>query len=163
MKHRVLPTFGLAVVCLACAVPVLAQKLEGVPPKTGHATFTFASKDLTYDVVEGGFQQVEGFTTATLVFRPAVKPKANSHLNLTLMYQAPGKVDLAAPFSVNGIAMFGDGSVTRYTKGKSQCTITLTKATPTEVEGTADCPLLHDISGEVAAPLTNVKFSATTK
>jgi len=102
MKHRVLPTFGLAVVCLACAVPVLAQKLEGVPPKTGHATFTFASKDLTYDVVEGGFQQVEGFTTATLVFRPAVKPKANSHLNLTLMYQAPGKVDLAAPFSVNG-------------------------------------------------------------
>jgi hypothetical protein len=59
--------------------------------------------------------------------------------------------------------MFWGGSVSRYTKGKSKCTITLTKATPTEVEGTAECPLLHDMSGEEAPPLSNVKFYATTK
>lgn len=40
---------------------------------------------------------------------------------------------------------------------------TVTKATSTEVEGTAECPLLHDISGEEAKPLTNVKSYATTK
>jgi hypothetical protein len=155
--------FGLAVLFLTCAMPGLAQKFEGVPAKTGHATFTFASRGLTYGFVEGGFQQMKGFTMTTLVFRTEVKPKVNAHLNITLMYQAPGKVDLEGPYSVSGIAMFADGSVSRYTKGKSKCTITLTKATPTEVEGTADCPLLHDASGEAGTPLTNVKFYATTK
>ena len=79
------------------------------------------------------------------------------------MYQAPGKVDLEAAFTMSGLSMFSDGDVSRFTKGKSKCTITLTRATPTEVEGTADCPLLHDIGGEVRPPLTNLTFSATTK
>lgn len=163
MKQRVLRLLGLAVVFLACAVPALAQDYEGVPAKTGRAAFKFGSQDLTYDFVEGGFQQIQGFTMATLIFKPEAKLKQSMHLNLTLMYQAPGKVDLQGPFSLSGISMFGDGSVSRFTKGKSKCTITLTKATPTEVEGTADCPLLHDISGEEAIPVTAAKFRATTK
>jgi hypothetical protein len=144
-------------------MPALAQNFEGVPAKTGHVSFKFGSQDLTYNFVEGGFEQIQGFTMATLVFKPEVKFKLNAHLNFTLMYQAPGKVDLEGPFSPSGIFMFWEGSVSRFTKGKSKCTITLTKATPTEVEGTADCPLLHDMSGEVGTPLTSVKFYATTK
>jgi hypothetical protein len=59
--------------------------------------------------------------------------------------------------------MFHDGDVARFTKGKSKCIITLTKATPTELEGTADCPLLHNIGGTVMPALTVQKFSATVK
>jgi hypothetical protein len=163
MKHKVLPMLGLAVVLLAGTMPVLGQNYEGVPAKTGNASFKFGSQALTCNFVEGGFQQMQGFTMATLVFKSEVKPKENTHLNLTLMYQAPGKIDLEGAFSLSGLSMFWDGAVSRYTKGKSKCTITLTKATPTEVEGTADCPLLHDMSGEAGTPLTNVKFYATTK
>jgi hypothetical protein len=79
------------------------------------------------------------------------------------MYQAPGKVDLESAFSMSGIGMFSDGDVSRFTKGKSKCTITLSKASATEVEGTADCPLLHNIAGEVMPPLTGLTFSATVK
>jgi len=34
---------------------------------------------------------------------------------------------------------------------------------PTELEGTADCPLLHNIGGTVMPALTVQKFSATIK
>jgi hypothetical protein len=79
------------------------------------------------------------------------------------MYQAPGKLDMEGQFSMNGLGMFMDGDVGRFTKGKSKCAITLTKATPTEVEGTADCPLLHNVSGEAMPALTVQKFAATTR
>jgi hypothetical protein len=163
MKSRGLPMLGLPVALLICTLAVLAQKFEGVPVKSGHVSFQFGSQELTYNFVEGGLQPIQGFTTATLVFKSEAKPKQNRHLNLTLMYQAPGKVDLEGPFSLSGLTMFWDGEASRYTKGKSKCTITLFKATPTEVEGTAECPLLHDMSGEVGTPLTHVKFYATTK
>lgn len=163
MKNRVFPMLGVAVALQMCTMSVRAQQFEGVPAKSGHVSFKFDSGELTYNFVEGGFQQIQGFTTATLVFKSEPKPKKNRHLNLTLMYQAPGKVDLEGPFSLSGLTMFWDGAASRYTKGKSKCTITLTKASPTEVEGTAECPLLHDMDGEVGTPLTNVKFFATTK
>lgn len=163
MKRGVLPLLGLAVAFLACAIPALALDYEGVPAKTGRASFRFGSQELTFNFVEGGFQQMQGFTTATLIFKPEAKLSQSMHLNFTLVYQAPGKVDLEGPFSLSGISMFLDGSASRFTKGKSKCTITLTKATPTEVEGTANCPLLHDISGEEGTPLTAAKFHATTK
>jgi hypothetical protein len=148
---------------LMLTMSVLAQKYEGTAVKSGQATFKFAGKDLAFGYVEGGFQQMQGFTYATLVFKPDLTSKANTHLNLALMYQAPGQVDLDSSFSVSGIGMFADGDVSRFTKGKSKCTITLSKATATEVVGTADCPLLHNIEGKVMPPLTNLKFSATTK
>lgn len=158
----------LVVCCLAFSVMLTlplaagAQGYEGTPAKSGQATVTFGGKDLAFTAVEGGFQQMQGFTVATLVFKQA--PKAGStHLNLTLMYQGPGKVDLASPFSMSGLGMFADGDVARYTKGKSTCTITLTRATATEVEGTAECPLLHNISGEKMPPLNVTRFSASTK
>lgn len=163
MKNRVLPMFGLAVALQICTLPALAQEYEGVPAKSGHASFKFNSRDLTYNFVEGGFQQIQGFTMATLMFKSEPKPKKNMHLNLTLMYQAPGKLDLEGPYSISGLSMFWDGEVSRYTKGKSKCTVILIKATPAELEGTVDCPVLHDMSGEVGVPLANAKFYATTK
>jgi hypothetical protein len=36
-------------------------------------------------------------------------------------------------------------------------------AMPTELEGTADCPVLHKIGGTVMPALTVQKFSATVK
>lgn len=149
-------------VLLALPAPVLAQKYEGVAVKAGQASATFDGKVITFPHAEGGLQQVSGFTMATLVFRPDAKSKSDSHLNMVLMYQGPGKVDLDSAFSTSGISMFAGGDVARFTKGKSKCTITLTKATPTEVEGTAECPLLHNIEGEVMPALTVQKFSATT-
>jgi hypothetical protein len=163
MKHKILLSLGLAVALQLGSLPAQAQKFEGVPVKSGHATFNYDSKDLAYNFVEGGFQQIQGFTMATLVFKSELKPKTNTHLNLTLMYQAPGKIDLDGSFSMSGVSMFWNGEVSRFTKGKSKCSITLTKATATELEGTAECPVLHTMNGEVSLPLTNAKFSATTK
>ena len=153
---------ALAVV-LALPAPVLAQQYEGAAVKSGQAALRFAGKDLAFAHVEGGFQQMQGFTMATLVFKPNAKSKGDPHLNIVVMYQAPGKVDLDSAFSSSGLSMFHDGDVARFTKGKSRCTITLTKATPTELEGTADCPLLHSIGGAVMPALTVQKFSATVK
>jgi hypothetical protein len=163
MKSRILLSLGLAGMFLASTLPVMAQGYQGVPVKSGHVSFRYDSQDLTYNFAEGGFQQIQGFTMATLVFRSEAKPKENKHLNITLMFQAPGKVDMEGQFSMNGIGMFWSGDFSGFTKGKSKCTITLTKASSTEVEGTAECPLLHEISGEVAKPLSSVKFYATTK
>ena len=162
MKRVVHVRVALALI-LALPMAVLAQQYEGVAVKSGQATATFGGKNLTFTHGEGGLQQVSGFTMATLVFRPDAKSKANTHLNITLMYQAPGKVDLDSRYSMSGIGMFMDGDVAAFTKGKSKCTITLTKATPTEVEGTAECPLLHNIEGKVMPALTVQKFSATVK
>ena len=145
------------------ALPVIGQKYEGMPVKSGQATATYGGKAMTFTHAEGGLQQMGGFTTATLVFRPDSKSKGDPHLNITVMYQGPGKVDLDSAFSMSGISMFVAGDVARFTKRKSKCAVTLTKATPTELEGAVDCPLLHNIGGEAMAPLTVQKFAATTK
>ncbi len=142
--------------------PAAVQKYPGTPVKSGQAAFTFGGKAYTFTAVEGGFEQIEGFTSATLVFRDP-RDKTNTHLNLSLVYQGPGKVDFEAPFSMNGLSMFVDGDVGRFTKGKSKCAVTLTTATAADVAGTADCPLLHTIAGEPQPALAGLKFSATTK
>lgn len=144
---------------------VLAANYDGTPLKSGKATFTYNGKDLTYAFVEGSLKQIKSFTTATLVFKPKQKISntTDDHLNITVMYNAPGKVDLDSAFSLNGISMFSGGKVSRYTKGKSKGTITLIKATAAEVEGSGDFTLMHDIAGETMPPVKNLKFSATTK
>ena len=151
------------VVILALPAPVLAQKYEGVPVKSGGAAATYGGKALTFAHAEGGLQQVSGFTMATLVFRPDAKSKGDPHLNITVIYQGPGKVDLDSAFSTSGISMFAGGDVARFTRRKSKCTIMLTKATPTELEGTAECPVMHNIEGNVMPALSVQKFSANTR
>lgn len=166
MKRATCPCVVLAA-CLtwlaALPAPALAQQYDGVAVKSGKAAVTFAGKNYTFTYAEGGLQQVGGFTMATLIFQLDPKPRANTHLNLTLMYKGPGNVDLDSAFSVSGVSMFLDGDVSRYTRGKSKCTINLRTATPTEVEGTVECPLLHSIDGKVMPALTVQKFSAAAK
>lgn len=152
-----------AAVVLTSARPALAQRYQGAAVTSGQAAFTHGGKDLAFGAAEGGFHVLQGFMVATLVFRPVPKSAENTHLNLTLVYRAPGKVDLDGAFSMSGLAMFSDGDVSRFAKGKSRCAITLTKATATEVEGTGACPLLHNNDGEAKPPLTNLKFSATVR
>ena len=152
-------------VMLTFTAPVVAQKYEGTPIKSGQATFMYNGKDLTYKFVEGGFQQMQSFTIATMVFKLHQKTSkvTDNHLNITVMYKEPGKVDLDSTFSMSGISMFSSGDVSRFTKGKSKCTITITKANTTEVEGTADCTLMHNISDKVMPPVKSMKFSAKIK
>lgn len=164
MKRSSLYLVVFAVI-LVFTAPIAAEKYEGTPIKSGQATFKYNGKDLTYKFVEGGFQQMKGFTIATMVFKPQQKISntTDNHLNITVMYQTPGKVDLDSAFSMSGISMFSGGEVSRFTKGKSKGAITLTKATPTEVEGKADFTLMHDISGKVMPSVKSLKFSAKTK
>lgn len=160
---RIACVFLALAVILGLPSQAAAQKYDGAPVKAGQAAATFGGKPLTFTYAEGGLQQVSGFTMATLVFKFDAKSKPDTHLNITVMYQGPGKVDLDSAFSTSGLSMFAGGDVARFTKRKSKCTITLTKASPTEVEGTADCPLLHNIAGEVMPALTVQKFSATAR
>jgi hypothetical protein len=51
----------VACVLVALAV-VLAQQYEGAAVKSGQAALRFAGKDLAFAYVEGGFQQMQGFT-----------------------------------------------------------------------------------------------------
>lgn len=162
---RLLLCLTVFAVMLTFTAPVVAQQYEGTPIKSGQATFMYNGEDLTYKFVEGGFQQIQGFTIATMVFKPRQKLSnvTDNHLNITVMYKEPGKVDLDSSFSMSGIGMFFSGDVSRFAKGKSKCTITLTKANTAEVEGTADCTLMHNISDKVMPPVKSVKFSAKIK
>jgi hypothetical protein len=149
----------LAVVgMVAFAAAVAAQ--PGVPAKTGRATFTFGGKEIVYENVSGNVMQSSGFTTATLTFSKDGKP-GGDHLTVSLMVQKPGPVDLNQRFG-NGIGFWTGGKIITYEKGKSQCTMTVTRLTATSVEGTADCPVVHEMNGGPAGSLTNVKFSAST-
>jgi hypothetical protein len=49
-----------------------------------------------------------------------------------------------------------------FEKGKSQCSMTITKLTPSTVEGTAECAVVNEQGGSGKSPLTNVRFFATT-
>lgn len=165
VASRTIVIAAIAVVAGALSLPcqALAQQYPGTPVKSGQATAKYNGQVLTFTVAEGGFQQTQGFTMATIVFRLGAKGTRGTHLNLTLMFKGPGKVDLDSAFSMSGIGLFKDGDVASFTKGKGACTITLTKATPTDVEGTADCPRLHNIDGTAMPALSVQAFSATTK
>jgi hypothetical protein len=88
------------------------------------------------------------------------KPTSD-HLGISLMIQKPGPVDLNQPMG-NGIGYWKAGAIYSYEKGKSQCTMTVTKLTPNTVEGTAECAVISEQGGSGKSPLTNVKFYATT-
>ena len=77
------------------------------------------------------------------------------------MIQKPGPVDLNQPMG-NGIDYRLGGTFYTYQKGKSQCTLTVTKLTATSVEGPAECPIINEQGGDRKNSLTSVKFFATT-
>jgi hypothetical protein len=160
MKRSTLAVIG-AVLVMAFAVQAAAQAPPGTPAKSGKATFTFNGAALAYETVDGTFNQSYGYTTIGLSFTKDAKTGSSTHLSINLMVQGPGKVDLNQPFG-NGIGMWWNGTIYSYEKGKSACTVTLSKVSATEVEGTADCPKLNEMNGSRTATLRNVTFSART-
>lgn len=158
---RLLTTTTLLVALAGAAASSYAAPEGNVPVKKGQATFKFGDKQYSTDKVTGNFTQSHGFIVVTLVYKD--QKNKNEHMNLAFMVQGPGKVDLDQAFG-NGIGFWSDdGNIYAYAKGKGQCTMTLTKVTPTAVEGTAECPVLTDDKGKASKPLTGVKFSASTE
>jgi hypothetical protein len=154
MKRIVLTVALLLPVSLA----VFAQP-GSVPAKTGRASFTVGATPVEYGRVSGTFMQSAGYTVVTISFSKDGKP-GGDHLGISLMIQKPGPVDLNQPMG-NGIGYWTGGKIFAYEKGKSQCTMAVTKLTATSVEGTAECAVVNEQGGPGSSSLTNVKFFAT--
>jgi hypothetical protein len=131
-----------------------------VPAKTGHAGFKFDNDPISYDIVKGSFMQSSGFSVIMINFSKDGKP-ASDHLGISLMVQKTGPVDLNQAMG-NGIGFWKGGTINSYVKGKSKCTMNVTKLTPTSVEGSAECPMINESSGTGTHSLTAVSFSAST-
>jgi hypothetical protein len=143
---------------LPLSAALLAQP-GSTPAKRGHASFKFGDTPVEYTRVSGTFMQSAGYTVVTVSFSVDGKP-ASDHLGISLMIQKPGPVDLNQPMG-NGIGYWTGGKIFSYEKGKSQCTMTVTKLAPTTVEGTAECAAVNEQGGSGRSPLTGVKFFAT--
>ena len=160
--RRSIMTLLLPVLFLMFAFPSPAQPgPPGKAVKSGQATFTFNGTALKFGNVTGTFNQSYGYTAIGLNFSKDAKTATGTHLSINVMVQGPGKVDLTQAFG-NGIGMWWKSTIFTYEKGKSACTVVLTKVSATEVEGTAECPTLSELHGSGTASLRNVKFFART-
>jgi hypothetical protein len=151
---------SIATVILVFAAVGFCQAPDGVPAKTGLVHFKLEGSEMTYDKVDGNFSQSFGFSTVTITYTKDGKATSDN-LIIGLMMQKPGPVDLNQPG--NGIQYRKAGTIFSYAKGKSQCTMTVTKLSASEMEGTAECPVINEIFGSGKISLTSVKFSASTK
>jgi hypothetical protein len=143
---------------LAVSAALLAQP-GGSPARKGNASFKFGDTPVQYMKVSGTFMQSAGYIVITINFSADRQP-ASDHLGISLMIQKPGPVDLNQPTG-NGIGYWTGGKIFSYEKGKSQCTVIVTKVTRIMVEGTAECAVVNEQGGPGKSSLTNVKFFAT--
>jgi len=151
---------ALALILLALAeFPALAQ--PGTPVIAGQASLTYANAGVVFEKASGTIMQSSGFFVATVTFAKSNKPRGD-HLTISVMITGPGAVDLNQPMG-NGIGYWTGGKILQYEKGKSQCTLTVAKISATQIEGTANCPVIHEMNAGPSGALTNVKFSATTQ
>ena len=151
---------ALALILLSlAALPALAQ--PGTPVTSGQASFTYGTTGVAFDKASGSIMASAGFVVATVTFARSDKPRGD-HLTISVMVKGPGAVDLNQPMG-NGIGYWTGGKILQYEKGKSQCTLTVAKISGTQIEGTANCPVIHEMNAGPAGALTNVTFSATTK
>jgi hypothetical protein len=142
---------------LGFATASLAQGPPGSTPfKTGSATLLLDGKKVTFDKV-GGFVMESGgsLMVPSLVFGPS----GGDNLQVSVLVKGPGPVDLAQPFG-NGIAFRKGGTFFQNPQGKEDCTLTVTRISKTEIEGTAECPVLKELNGSRTLSVTGVKFSA---
>ena len=144
---------------LPLTVAVFAQP-GSTPVRSGTASFTFGDSVVKFAKASGTFTQSAGYTVIMVNFSADGKPTSD-HLGISLMIQKPGPVDLNQPMG-NGIGYWKAGAIYSYEKGKSQCTMTVTKLTPSTVEGTAECAIVNQQGGSGKNSLTGVKFYATT-
>ncbi len=136
------------------------QPPGSVTAKTGHASFKFGDAQFDYGKVSGFFMQAGGYTSVNVLFSKD-GDQAADRLAIGLMIQKPGPVDMNQPMG-NSIDYRAGGTFYTYQKGKSQCTVTVTKLTATSVEGTAECAVVNEQGGDRKSSLTNVKFFASS-
>lgn len=146
---------------LLAAVAAPAQAQPGTPVTSGQASFKYGTTDVVFDSASGSIMESAGFIVAMVTFAKATAPSGD-HLTISVMIKGPGEVDLTQPMG-NGIGYWKGGKILQYEKGKSTCTLTVAKVSGGAIEGTANCPVIHEMSGGPAGALTNVRFSAATK
>ncbi len=151
MTVRVLAAASL----LGLATAAVAGPPGSTDLKSGSATMLVDGKQVSFDKVNGYIMESAGYLVAPAV---AFGTPAGDNLQVSVMVKGPGKVDLSQPMG-NGIAFRKGGTFFQNEKGKS-CTVTVTKISKTEIEGTADCPALKEMNGSRTLSLTGVKFSA---
>lgn len=156
---RIALTLAL-VLPLTVAMFAQPQPPGSVAAKNGRASFKFGDAQFEYGKVSGFFMQMGGYTSVNILFSKDGDPAAD-RLAIGLTIQKAGPVDMNQPMG-SSIDYRVGGTFYTYQRGKSQCTVTVTKLTATTVEGTAECPVVNEQGGSGKSSLTGVKFFATT-
>ena len=145
-----------AAAVLGFTTPAGAQGPPGTPMKSGKASLTVGGKPVAFDRVQGSINDAGGYLMAGLSFGPAT----GDNFQVSVMVKGPGKVDLGQSVG-NGVGYRKGGKIFQNEKGKGACTVTLTKISRTEIEGTADCPGMKELNGSGTESLSGAKFSAS--
>jgi hypothetical protein len=154
-------TAAAAVTAVFTVLAAVAAAQPGTPIVSGQAALKLGASQVVYTKASGNIMSSSGFIVATVTFADAKKPQGD-HLTISVMTQKAGPVDLNQPMG-NGIGYWAGGTIYQYAKGKSQCTLTLTKLGADGIEGTASCPVLNEMQGQRTLAVTDVRFSASTK
>ena len=114
----------------------------------GQASLKLGTKALKLSKVSGSIQTSSGMQIASLIFTDGKKGR----LQIDFMYQQDGPVD---PSLLTNLYAEDGSSLSAWKKGIGSCTVTLAKATPNSVEGTASCPKgMLDKTDKPARPIT---------
>lgn len=128
------------------------------PFSEGNVSFKLGKKDYSLKKVLGSIQTSSGMQIATVRFEGE---KGFPKLQLDFMYTGTGQVDPS--YITNIFAIDDDNSVSGMKAHVTPCQITLEKATPNMVEGTASCPKGMFNMDKPGKPVTDVKFYAESK
>lgn len=120
----------------------------------GTAAYKLGDKSVKLGKASGSLQTSSGFQIAALKFTDG-----KQRLQLEFMYTGTGPVEDG--YLTSFFAVDEKGTYHAWKKSVGTCQVTLEKATPTMVEGTASCPKgLLDEKDRPAKPVTEVKFQA---
>ena len=128
------------------------------PFSEGAASFKLGQRDYSLSKVQGSIQTSSGFQIASVRFEGN---KGFPKLQLDFMYTGTGTVDPS--YITNFFAIDDDKTVTAMKAHVTNCEITLEKATPSMIEGTASCPKGMFNNEKPGKPVTDVKFHAESK
>lgn len=128
---------------------------EERPVTTGTATCKLGTKSLSFKKAAGSFQTSGGFQTASLKFEGE---KGLPKMEIGFMYQGTGIV--TADYIQHLFVIGEDKALSAMKPHVSTCTITLARATPSMVEGTATCPKGMLNEDKPGRPITDIQFHA---
>lgn len=123
----------------------------------GAASLLVGKNQMKLEQVGGSIQTSSGFQIAALKFTDG-----KNRLQIELMYTGTGVVEPG--YLTNLFYVDEEGNYSAHKKGVSTCTVTLTQASPSSVEGIASCPKgMMDMKDKPAKALMDVKFKAEAK